>query len=95
MSYIVTVDWKIEPDRSEDFAKYAKKQAENSINLETDCLFFDLSRSEEERNRFFMYEIYTSREAFDIHLASDHFKDFSMKIDGMVIARDLRTHRKI
>jgi len=95
MSYIVTVDWHIFPEHSDAFGLRAKQQANDSLNLEEHCLFFDLSRSDEDRNHFFMYEIYSNREAFDAHLASAHFKNFSKDIAEMVMTRTLRGFHKI
>lgn len=90
MSFIVTVDWQIKPEHSEAFALRAKRQAADSFNLEVNCLYFDLSRSHDSPDNFFMYEIYSTQEAFDLHLASDHFANFSKDVADMVIAKKLQ-----
>lgn len=95
MSFIVTVEWQIEPKHAKSFAKFAKRQAENSVNLEANCLMFDLCVAENDPNLFFMYEAYTNADAFKEHLASDHFAEFSDKIGDMVISRVLRTFNKV
>lgn len=40
---------------------------------EPDCLKWEWSRHVEDPNRFAIYEIYTDREAFLAHKASEHF----------------------
>lgn len=95
VSFIVTVEWRIEPKHAKSFAALAKRQAENSVNLEANCVMFDLCVAENDPNLFFMYEAYTDGEAFKEHLASDHFAHFSDKISDMVISRVLRTFKKV
>ncbi|MEO1067334.1 MAG: putative quinol monooxygenase [Pseudomonadota bacterium] len=95
MAYVVIVDWHVKLASAEGFARLAKAQAQNSLEQEADCLYFDLCRSGEEPTRFFMYEIYTDRAAFDLHLASDHFKRFSADIADLVDDKVVATFEKL
>lgn len=95
MSYIVTVGWHIRSDQSEIFAGLAKQQAENSINLEPDCLLFDLCLSQDDPDQFFMYEVYTGYEAFQRHLETEHFKAFNDETTDMVISKNVQAFVKI
>ena len=95
MTFIVTVDWHIKPSKAVTFAGLARQQAENSVNLEAECLMFDLAVSRDDPNHFLMYEIYTDAEAFQHHLDAAHFKAFSEQTAGYVLSRTIKTYDKL
>lgn len=73
--FVVTVFFNIKPDAFAQFMPLMQKQAENSLAQEPDCHTFDVCHSPD-GPQVFLYEVYTDRAAFDLHLASAHFKSF-------------------
>ncbi|GAB5458335.1 MAG: hypothetical protein Hens3KO_13650 [Henriciella sp.] len=89
--YVVTVTFEVHPEWVEAFASLMRLQAQNSLELESGCLRFDVCFSENGQNTIFLYEIYADRAAFDLHLASDHFKQFDAAVVSMIAAKTVNT----
>ncbi|MEO1550230.1 MAG: putative quinol monooxygenase [Pseudomonadota bacterium] len=87
--YLITVDWAVKPEHATWFYQRLLRQAEDSLTLERDCHRFDVAQHETEAGRFLLYEIYTDRAAFDLHLASDHFKAFGAEADAITLRKDV------
>ncbi len=85
--YAVTVTFDIEPGHEDDFRAAVTRQAENSVNNEPDCERFDFSVDPNDPSRFFLYEIYKDEAAFQTHLASDHYANFSATTEPWVKAK--------
>jgi quinol monooxygenase YgiN len=83
------VEFTVDSEHREVFREALRRQAENSIAREADCHTFHVCVDENDDNRFFLYEEYTSRAAFDAHLASTHFHDFSALIAPWVTSRQV------
>lgn len=90
--FIVTVKFLVHAQHREAFLQAMYKQAEDSITLEADCTFFDVCISEENENLIFLYEKYTRKEDFDLHLASDHFVSFAKKVGDWVEEKIVETY---
>jgi autoinducer 2-degrading protein len=72
---IVTLD--VDPDRIDEFAELIAANARSSVEHEPGCLVFDVNRSLEKPNRFYLYEVYADRNAFVVeHKGSEHFATF-------------------
>lgn len=63
-------------------AGYAEQVAANLIEManavgedEPGCLTFDVCRSEQDPDVFFLYEHYVDEEAFDTHRSTPHFRE--------------------
>ena len=82
--YVVTVTFTLHENCADAFMPLMQAQAENSVKLEDGCHYFDVVHQADDPNTVFLYEIYTDRAAFDIHLKSYHFNDFDKKIKKMV-----------
>lgn len=93
--YCVTVTFNVKPDQFENFMKFMVKQSENSLALEADCFQFDVWTNADKPNEVFLYETYKSRAAFDIHLASDHFKEFDTRVAPMLKSKTVETFDRI
>jgi len=91
--YIVCVTFKIAPEHFETFLPLMRAQAENSLSQEPECHQFDVSLSETEQSTIFLYEKYTNRAAFDVHLASDHFKEFDAAVSGLVLDKKVEMYQ--
>ena len=87
--YVISVEFVVEERHVASFRDALKKQAENSVALEADCHTFHVCVGEEQPNRFFLYEEYTDRAAFDTHLASAHFNDFNALVTPWVISKQV------
>ena len=56
--YVITVDFFIKDNFVDNFKKRVIQQANDSLNNEKDCLYFDVCFDKENINRIFLYEIY-------------------------------------
>lgn len=78
--FVVAAEFRIKPDRIEDFKKLIDWQAERSITEEKGCLQFDVCQREDEPGTFLLYEVYTDAHAFDEdHLKLPRFEAFLAK----------------
>ncbi|MEO7548063.1 MAG: putative quinol monooxygenase [Ramlibacter sp.] len=75
--YVVTVCFQIKPEHMAKFTPAMQANAEESLLREPDCHQFDVCVALDDANRVFLYEVYTSAEAFQAHLAMPHFKTFN------------------
>ncbi len=87
--FVVLVDFRLHDNAAGAFLPLMHNQARQSLDLEPDCSRFDICILPDDENRVVLYEIYTSKEAFDAHLASDHFATFDRAVAGMVKAKDV------
>jgi quinol monooxygenase YgiN len=93
--FVVTVGWKANPDRADEFAACLRRQAHNSLLKEPNCLQFDVSVDPRDPTCYFLYEVYSSAADFDAHLASDHFLRFAAETEAMVDEKTVRTFDRI
>ena len=78
--FVVTVMFQIKPEHIHEFAEAMQANAQFSMDKEPECHRFDVCKDPDDANSIFLYEVYESREAFGLHLESEHYKTF----DGMV-----------
>jgi autoinducer 2-degrading protein len=78
--FIVTVNFVIKEEKVDEFEVVMKQQAYNSLHHEKGCLQFDVCVDPKDRRRVFLYEVYQSRGAFDIHLETEHFLNFDRTV---------------
>ena len=70
--YVVTVNVFVKPEAVEQFIPAMLDNARGS-RQEPGCLRFDVLQAEDDPTRFFLYEIYRSKEAFAEHQKAAHF----------------------
>ena len=75
--YVVTVEFQIAPACWEEFLPLMLENAHRSLVDESGCRQFDVCVDGERKDVVFLYELYDDRSAFDVHLASPHFKRFA------------------
>jgi autoinducer 2-degrading protein len=92
MSYVVTVEFEISAPHLTSFMAHMLANARESLRVESECRQFDVCRSPEALNRIFLYEVYDDRHAFDVHLASPHFKAFDSQVAGWVLSKRVATY---
>jgi quinol monooxygenase YgiN len=93
--YAVCVTFQIKAGKSEEFMSLMQKQANNSLTLEEACHRFDVCTDLTKPDEVFLYEIYEDAEAFQVHLASDHFKAFDVAIQPLLASKTVNTYSTI
>lgn len=88
--YVVTVTFSVKGDHFDDFLMAVKKQAADSLQQEPDCSLFDVCVNED-ANAVFLYELYTDKQAFDLHLQSNHFAKFNAKVTPWTDSKQVGT----
>ena len=78
--YVVTVEFTIKPEFVEPFRERMLQQARDSLTGEQDCHVFDVCIDAQREQIVFLYEVYSDRSAFDVHLNSAHFIDFDLAV---------------
>lgn len=86
-TFAVTVTFRLDPDRMDDFLPLLRDNARASVAEEPGCLRFDVCRPEGTEDEVFLYELYRDRAAFEEHLASAHFREFDAATRDMVAGK--------
>ena len=89
--YVVTVEFTIAASGWDAFLPLMLENASRSRTAEPGCREFDVCVTLSRPLKVFLYEVYDDREAFDDHLASDHFKAFAEATSSMVVGRRIET----
>ena len=63
---------KIKPDQRDGFLGTIRETAFRSVSDEPGCIRFDVFQDLADENRYILYEVYTSEDAFQKHLATPH-----------------------
>jgi quinol monooxygenase YgiN len=87
--FIVTVLFVVKPDHLEQFGIRVRQQAKDSLEREPHCHRFDVATDVTDPLRIFLYEIYSHEQAFEDHLASDHFKSFNAATQNWVESKSV------
>lgn len=85
--YVVAVTFEAKPEHADALRAALCRQAENSVTREEGCHRFDVSVDLSSPTTFFLYEIYTDETAFQHHLASAHYAEFSATIADWLASR--------
>jgi len=88
--YVVAVTFEARPEHADALRAALSRQAENSVTREPGCHRFDVTVDRASSTTFFLYEVYTDEAAFQAHLASAHYADFSAAIAGWLAGRSSR-----
>ena len=78
--FVVTVTFVIKRENLGEFMPVMARQAHNSLTREQGCVQFDVCQDQENPERVFLYEVYSDRDAFDVHLQTEHFLDFDKTV---------------
>ena len=93
--HAVVVSFKVHAGAEAAFLERVRKQASDSLELESGCLVFDVCVDPADERQITLYELYTDREAFALHLASDHFKAFDAEVGGWVAEKEVAQLRRL
>ena len=75
--FVITVDFYLHAGTLEPFLILIKENARTSLAEEPGCDRFDVLIEKNSPNHIVLYEIYKDRAAFDFHLKSRHYAEFS------------------
>jgi len=92
--YIVTVSFQIKPAHMAAFMPAMQANADESLLREPDCHQFDVCVARDDPNRVFLYEVYTSAEAFQAHLTMSHFKTFNTQTTPWVESKAVNLYAR-
>ncbi len=92
--YAVTVHFTLKSGQHAAFLPLMVENARTSLREESGCLQFDVLRGASD-DVVFLYEIYTDRAAFDLHLQSAHFKSFDAAVGDMVADKIIQTFDEV
>jgi (4S)-4-hydroxy-5-phosphonooxypentane-2,3-dione isomerase len=93
--FVVTVDIEVHPEHIASFMPEMLANAQASLLLEPECQQFDVCQSEDDLGRIFLYEIYTSLEAFKAHLMQAHFLKFDAVSKAWIVQKKLQTFQRL
>jgi len=95
MKFAVCVTFKIKPDSWHQFLELMKANAKASLSKEQECLHFDVCVDEAEPCVVFLYEVYSSPDAFKHHLETQHFMDFDSAVSNMIEKKEVATYSTV
>lgn len=95
--YTVTVIFSIHKAYQAEFKQLVLKQAADSLEKEVNCHVFDVAIGAEENGiiPFFLYELYSDKASFDLHLATQHFAHFNEVSAEMVADKQVQLWDKV
>lgn len=93
--FAVVVSFQIKTERIEDFMPLMLANAATSLAQEDGCHRFDVCTDPARVGDVFLYELYTDAAAFELHLASDHFKSFDAAVASMIADKTIRTYGQV
>lgn len=89
-TFAVLVVFEVKSDFIEAFRVRVRQQAEDSLELESDCFQFDVLGDPHSPSVVVLYETYQDRSAFDAHLQTEHFRRFNEETSNWVLRKDVR-----
>jgi autoinducer 2-degrading protein len=87
--YINAVDIYVVPGQIENYLAAVKEVGAATIKTEPGCSEFDITVSQKDPNRLFMFEVYDNAAAFDAHLKTDHYKKYAAMVTDIVAKREV------
>ena len=85
--FVITVKFTTNPEDTKKFKKRMIQQARDSLNLENDCIVFDICHDPVNEDVVFLYEIYKDEAAFKVHLNSKHYLSFNEEVTPWVLEK--------
>jgi (4S)-4-hydroxy-5-phosphonooxypentane-2,3-dione isomerase len=93
--YVVTVLFKIKPKNYREFLAAMTSNAKSSLATELGCHQFDVCEGgNAEHPEIFLYEIYTSKKDFELHLATPHFIQFNALTIPWVVSKTVAVYQR-
>jgi len=95
MKFAVCVTFRIVPEHFGRFMELMIENASASLANEIDCHQFDVCTDGDRPYEVFLYETYASRDAFDVHLQTKHFKMFNAETKGMIEDKQIKIYDSV
>ena len=92
--YVVTVEFVVQPEQASAFAQLLMENARTSLQVEPGCRVFDVCVAPDAPERFFLYEVYDGAQAFQLHLAAEHFRSFDAAVKPWVVRKTVQVLRR-
>jgi autoinducer 2-degrading protein len=92
--FVVTVDFEIHPEHFDSFMRAMVANAHASLDLEVNCLQFDVCTSDANQHHVFLYEVYQDALDFQAHLQMPHFLLFNEQSAPQVISKKIQTFHR-
>ncbi len=93
--FAVVVTFTLKPGCMPDFLPLMHDNAQASQRDEPGCHQFDVATDPARPDEVFLYELYTSKDAFAAHLGTPHFASFAAKTDAMIAEKLVRTYKSV
>jgi len=77
--YVVCVTVMVKPGQERDFISATEQNHLGSLQ-EPGCLRFDLLQAEDDPSRFFLYEVYRSKDDFKAHQQTRHYLSWKEQV---------------
>jgi quinol monooxygenase YgiN len=90
--HVVTVTFRLHPGATAAFLPLMRANADTSLGEEPGCHRFDVCTDPDDPLRVFLYELYRDRAAFDAHLTSTHFRDFSTATAHLIADKSVQCY---
>lgn len=93
MSFVLTVDIRVEPDTVEAFMKGVLENA-RSARKEPGCRQFEVLVDPQDRTRVMLFEVYDDDKAFEAHQQTPHFKKYLAEAVPLLASRERSIWKK-
>ena len=94
--YVVTVLFKIKPAHNAEFMVAMLENARTSLKNEPGCQVFDVCESSTgDVVQVFLYEVYATAAAFQLHLAAPHFRQFNTETAPWLIDKTVAVFHRV
>jgi autoinducer 2-degrading protein len=93
--FYVTVLFEVDDRHLPEFIDAVRLQARDSLELEKDCRRFDVCIDPYDLLGGLLYEIYTDKAAFDVHLKTGHFKAFDQSVRNGLVSKKVESWERL
>ncbi|MBS1254350.1 MAG: (4S)-4-hydroxy-5-phosphonooxypentane-2,3-dione isomerase [Deltaproteobacteria bacterium] len=94
-AFILMVHLRTIPEKREKFMEIALENAAAARSTEPGCRQFDVLVDPEDPNRVSFYEVYDSKDAFETHRQTAHFKKYLENAVPLLVSRELTFFNRI
>lgn len=93
--FAVTVSIRLHEGAAEAFMPLMERNARQSLKDESGCTRFDICSDPKRPEDIFLYELYDTPEAFQLHLKTPHFLEFDRETASMVAEKAVTTFETV
>lgn len=90
--FVVTVTFGIKSGQIDAFLPKIMENARLSLSLEPGCKVFDVCTSPRGPGEIFLYEQYDNEGAFETHKTMQHYLDFSIDAEPLIVEKTVKTY---